>query len=235
MEQKEIRFIDSKHNELFRIKDGESITVTFADGSVSDRRCKYIDEYHTMIGYSTFHIFEFAKIMERIGGTYRPKDAPFYRLEKVEQSEFAYMFHAANETQDRGCICYIRGYFDNSIDERFQASAMIENKENYKKFHTDDFRRECDNIINYFRFQSDTPILKSRIRMHNAAYDTKAERYAADKEIFGYRVTTEQNVYYFRCDPRQGQYNFYCYCYNKKAFERYKNIQKSKKQNGLER
>ena len=44
MENKKIRFIDSKYNELFRIKDGESITVTFADGSVSDRRCIYTNK-----------------------------------------------------------------------------------------------------------------------------------------------------------------------------------------------
>ena len=39
METKDIRFIDSKYNELFRIKDGESVTVTFSDGSMSDLQC----------------------------------------------------------------------------------------------------------------------------------------------------------------------------------------------------
>ena len=226
---KEIRFIDSDYNELFRIKDGEYITVTTPNG-VTERRCKYIDEYHTQIGYNTFHICEFAELMERGGSTYRPKDTPSYSLEHISQEEFSFMFAPQNENENRGCICYIRGYFDSSIDERFQASAMIENKENYQKFHTDDFRRECDNIINYFRFQSDTPILKSRIRMHNAAYDTKAEHYAGDKEIFGFRVTTEQNVYYFRCDPRQGQYNLYCYCYDRQKLEKYKDLQFAKQE-----
>ena len=78
MEQKEIRFIDSHYNELFRIKDGESITVKFSDGSVSDRKCTYIDDYHTKIGYDVFHICEFAELMERNGSTYRPKGMPEY-------------------------------------------------------------------------------------------------------------------------------------------------------------
>ena len=78
MEQKEIRFIDSRYNELFRIKDGESITVKFSDGSMSDRKCTYIDDYHTKIGYNVFHICEFAELMERGGSTYRPKDMPKY-------------------------------------------------------------------------------------------------------------------------------------------------------------
>lgn len=78
MEQKEIRFIDSRYNELFRIKDGESITVKFSDGSMSDRKCTYIDDYHTKIGYNVFHICEFAELMERGGNTYRPKGTPEY-------------------------------------------------------------------------------------------------------------------------------------------------------------
>ena len=78
MEQKEIRFIDSRYNELFRIKDGESITVKFSDGSMSDRKCTYIDDYHTKIGYNVFHICEYAELMERGGSTYRPKGTPEY-------------------------------------------------------------------------------------------------------------------------------------------------------------
>ncbi|MDD6915133.1 MAG: hypothetical protein PUJ07_02535, partial [Eubacteriales bacterium] len=78
MEQKEIRFIDSHYNELFRIKDGESITVKFSDGSMSDRKCTYIDDYHTKIGYDVFHICEFAELMERGKSTYRPKGMPEY-------------------------------------------------------------------------------------------------------------------------------------------------------------
>ena len=74
MEKKQIRFIDSNYNELFRVKDGESITVTFKDGSISDRECKYIDDYHTKIGYNVYHICEFAELMEKAGGKYRPKD-----------------------------------------------------------------------------------------------------------------------------------------------------------------
>ena len=88
----EIRFIDSHYNELFRIKDGESITVKFSDGSMSDRKCTYIDDYHTKIGYNVFHICEFAELMERGKTTYRPKDIPGYTLEKIEQSEFEYTF-----------------------------------------------------------------------------------------------------------------------------------------------
>ena len=45
---------------------------------MSDRKCTYIDDYHTKIGYNVFHICEFAELMERGGSTYRPKGTPEY-------------------------------------------------------------------------------------------------------------------------------------------------------------
>lgn len=223
MENKEIRFIDSQYNELFRIKDGEIITVKFPDDTSLDRKCKYIDDYHTEIGSNVFHICEFAEVMERNGSTYRPKDMSEYELEKIEQNEFEFMF-AQNKSDklNRGCVCYIRCYFDNSVYERLQTDSMLENKENYKNYHTDDFCRECDNIVNYFRFQADIPILKNRVTMHNAAYDLKAERLSADNDVCGYKVTTDKNVYYIKCDARKGNYNAYIYCYDKQTLQTYK-------------
>ena len=233
MENKDIRFIDSHYNELFRIEDGRNIIVNVYNGSQKEYTCKYLDDYHFEISGHCYHICEFAELMERNGNTYRPKDAPSYSLEKVSQDEFDYMFAPKDENTNRGCICYIRGYFDNSIDERFTASCMLENRETYQKYHTDDFRRECDNIINYFRFQSDTPILKSRGKMSNYAYDSNAERFVNDKEISGYRITTKDNTYYMRCDARQGQYCLYMYCYNNNEFQKYKDLQFVEKNNTL--
>lgn len=89
MENKEIRFIDSNYNELFRIKDGESITVKFSDGSMSDRKCTYIDDYHTKIGHNVFHICEFAELMERGSSTYRPKGMPEYDKQTMMDLNFA--------------------------------------------------------------------------------------------------------------------------------------------------
>lgn len=65
-----IRFIDSRYNELFKIGDGESIKITCFDGEVVERKCFYIDEYHTKIGSNVYHICEFAEAMERNGNRY---------------------------------------------------------------------------------------------------------------------------------------------------------------------
>lgn len=75
----DIRFIDSHYKELFRLPDGEQITVTNADGEKRDFTCRYIDEYHLEVGNNLYHICEFAERMERSGSTYQPKETPLPR------------------------------------------------------------------------------------------------------------------------------------------------------------
>lgn len=75
----DIRFIDSHYKELFRLPDGEQITVTNADGEKRDFTCRYIDEYHLEVGNNLYHICEFAERMERSGSAYQPKEIPLPR------------------------------------------------------------------------------------------------------------------------------------------------------------
>lgn len=72
--KKYIRFIDSEYNTLFHLPDGGRIRITHSDGEQSDRVCRYIDEYHTAIGNTQYHICEFAERMEKAGSTYKPLD-----------------------------------------------------------------------------------------------------------------------------------------------------------------
>lgn len=66
-----IKFITSSYRELFRIKDGEKIAVIH--GSEKNvHACRYVDDYHTIIGSNLFHICEFAEKMEKSGTTYVP-------------------------------------------------------------------------------------------------------------------------------------------------------------------
>lgn len=71
-EKKEIRFINSRYKELFRIEDGESIEICYPGKKRLEKECNFIDEYHTSIGGTIFHICEFAERMEAIGAEYRP-------------------------------------------------------------------------------------------------------------------------------------------------------------------
>ena len=74
MDEKEhsIRFINSSYDTPFRIPDGGTIEVRFPDREFS-ARCEYLDDYHTMVGDTVFHICEFAELLEHQGGTVRPE------------------------------------------------------------------------------------------------------------------------------------------------------------------
>ena len=85
--EKGIRFINSRYKELFRIADGEKITVTDAMGEKSERVCRYIDEYHTEVGNSLYHICQFAEVMERNGSEYAPVEAETKQTEEKEQGQ----------------------------------------------------------------------------------------------------------------------------------------------------
>ena len=67
-----IRFISSNYDTLFRIPDGGIVEVRFPDRAFS-AKCEYLDDYHTMVGDTVFHICEFAEMVERQGGSVRPE------------------------------------------------------------------------------------------------------------------------------------------------------------------
>lgn len=71
-DERVIRFIDSEYHTLFTIKDGESIVITRFDGEKMILSCAYIDDSHSCIGGSVYHIREFAETQERNGNTYVP-------------------------------------------------------------------------------------------------------------------------------------------------------------------
>lgn len=70
--EKGIRFITPEYKEKFRISDGEKIRITFSDGEVKDRVCRYIDDSHVEVGGDLYHICEFAERMEQCGATFIP-------------------------------------------------------------------------------------------------------------------------------------------------------------------
>ncbi|NBI11934.1 hypothetical protein D1641_18375 [Colidextribacter sp. OB.20] len=69
-----IRFVDGEYQTMFHLPDGGRIRITYPDGSKRDRACRFIDICHTNIGGHSYHIFEFAQHMERIGARYEPLD-----------------------------------------------------------------------------------------------------------------------------------------------------------------
>lgn len=57
---KDIRFIDSHYKDLFRIPDGGCVQIHYPDETVV-KPCKFIDEYHTQVGYNVLLILDPAR------------------------------------------------------------------------------------------------------------------------------------------------------------------------------
>lgn len=74
--EKIIRFIDSRYKTLFYVPDGGNIVITRFDGEKFTQPCTFLDEYHTRVGRETYHICQFAELMERNGNTYAPETPP---------------------------------------------------------------------------------------------------------------------------------------------------------------
>lgn len=59
-----IRFITPGYRDLFRLTDGDSLRVTYADGETRDVQCRFIDQTHLEFSDRLFHICEFAEWRE---------------------------------------------------------------------------------------------------------------------------------------------------------------------------
>lgn len=70
--EKGIRFVTAEYQPLFSIPDGDTIKITYPDGTSRTETCRYIDEYHVSVGSVLFHIHEFAEKMEECGNEVCP-------------------------------------------------------------------------------------------------------------------------------------------------------------------
>ena len=106
--QREIRFIDSTYNTLFKVPDGSAIIMTDFEGNRKTLICQYIDDYHTLIGGRMYHICQFAEEQERHGAVYEPKDLrpkyqsaiyEIYQISDTRRTNYCFReFDAAQET-----------------------------------------------------------------------------------------------------------------------------------------
>lgn len=69
---KDIKFIRSDYSLRFKLEDGDKIMIKYSDGESKTQECRYIDEYHTQIGGSIYHICQFAELIERNRATVIP-------------------------------------------------------------------------------------------------------------------------------------------------------------------
>lgn len=127
-----------------------------------------------------------------------------------------YTFRQSNQLyQQTGCIGYLRADLGSSGKEFYSTW-----NETCSFFKTEEFSKEFDDVINALRFD-DTygRLLNDRTRLSRYCHEHARQYSGADNQYYGIRVDTDGHTYLLRLNPRQGEYNLYCYCYVKKYLE----------------
>jgi hypothetical protein len=120
---KTIRFVDSEYREVFKFPDGANINIIYPPGDdrgTLTNKCEFLDEYHTKIGSSVYHICEFAERMEKIGAQYEPE----VQLRDAEVVPFApgeEKFCTYNREEGNACVGHVSGDFGRQGD-RFHSN-----------------------------------------------------------------------------------------------------------------
>ena len=106
-----------------------------------------------------------------------------------------------------GLIGYLRADFGSNGNEFWTTWNDFR-----KDLKTDEFKAEFDDVINGLR---DGDVLSGRKAMSSYCYSTPDSSFNDDRNHYGIRLDTEKYSYLMRFNPNRGEYNLYCYCYQK--------------------
>ena len=136
-----------------------------------------------------------------------------YLKRPMTTAEEKYTFRQSSQISEQtGLIGYLRAGFGTSGKEFF-SSWEDWNKER----KTLDFKLELDDVINCLREDGD--ILSGRAAMDTYCRQTPQSQMAIEPYYYGVRVDTEQYAYLLRLNPNEGDYNLYCYCYERQCLD----------------
>lgn len=135
----------------------------------------------------------------------------------AEEQKYTYG-QSSQLTSQTGSIGYLRGDFDRDDDSFYTTWFDVAASRK-----TDAFKAEFDSVINALRFDDryGFPIasrseMRDYVRNHpDAAFQGN---YCTE---YGFRVNTADYAYLLRCNPLNGEYNFYCYCFESKWLDRH--------------
>ena len=115
-----------------------------------------------------------------------------------------------------GNIGYLRGDFGSSGKQFFSTWT-----DRWKRYRTDAFGAELDGVINALH-SPEYGLLESRAAMTDFVREHPDSLFGTDRGmVSGFRVDTGEHAYLIRCNPVQGDYNFYCYCYVSEFLDRH--------------
>ena len=131
-------------------------------------------------------------------------------IKMKEEKEF--FFNNKDEERTLGCIGYLRGDFGGGGNEFW--SCWFPHK--FEHLNNEKFKFIFDAVIKQLR--EPTGVLYDRNSMR--AYCRTQPHCNMNHpwgEQWGFRILTQDYALYLRCIPTPGDYNFYCFCYDKET------------------
>ena len=138
-------------------------------------------------------------------------------VEIIRSPEETDLYYSSNERDaEMGCIGHLRADFGRSGNEFWHTWF-----DHCSELKTQAFKDELDTIIKSLR--EDGGMLKSLSSLSNYCYshpDAKLDlKHRSD--TYGFKVDTADHSYYIRGMLTRGDYNLYCYCYQRSTLEEY--------------
>ena len=113
-----------------------------------------------------------------------------------------------------GCIGHLRGDFGRDGNEFW--TTWWDHQEELK---TQDFKNDLDSVVNTMKQDGLLSNLKAMRKICYSMPDAILP--SSGGNSYGFRHDSDQHSFYLRASTQQGDYNFYCYCYQKDTLEQY--------------
>jgi hypothetical protein len=214
---KAIRFLNNNGVELFKIPDGASIRIIYPPGDdrgIIERECKYMGVHHFQTqGGDTYHISQFAEIMDRLGARYEPVEWPRgAMIEPFAPGEEKYC--TFNREEGNTCIGHLAGEFGQRGDRFFSSWSERDSRRATPKFQAD---------LHGAVYALRQSVLKDHESMREFCQSHPEAKLpgSGDLEHYGFKLEAGKRLYFVRCVAEQYSRDsrFIVYAYNKTAPE----------------
>ena len=157
---------------------------------------------------------------------YPASDKDVIDFYSVNEPALHALYFSRSEEQDKsaGCVGHLRGDFGSG--KQFYTTWWPHQAD---RLNTPEFKADIDRTVNWLREQPDSPLHDlNAMQFCYKRYRNSCEIKNAVLPSCAFLVESKQYVYMLRCTPTKGDYNFYMYCYQRAAFEKYRAQLKNK-------
>lgn len=138
-----------------------------------------------------------------------------YAVQPMVEQEQKYTYRQSSQISGQtGLIGYLRGDMGSNGNEFWSTWNDFA-----ARLKTDEFKEEFDKVVNALREEGG--ILSNRRQLSSYCYLHPDSSFENDRNEYGVRLDTDKYSYLLRLNPNRGEYNVYCYCYEKAALNRH--------------